>query len=97
MVQQITISRCAGRGERPYLQFTFGVPLRTHPGIVFKLTAIPTDTEVNNLNLQVPLQLPSPVVSAFKLGSGISATHNLIAFAFSQHGTNTVLLMTSIK
>jgi hypothetical protein len=44
MVQQITISRCAGRGERPYLQFTFGVPLRTHPGIVFKLTANPTDT-----------------------------------------------------
>jgi hypothetical protein len=44
MDQQITISRCAGRGERPYLQFTFGVPLRTHPGIVFKLTANPTDT-----------------------------------------------------
>ena len=42
--QQITISRCSGRGERPYLQFTFGVPLRTHPGIVFKTTANPTDT-----------------------------------------------------
>jgi hypothetical protein len=49
MVQQITISRCAGRGERPYLQFTFGVPLRTHPGIVFKLTANPTDTRSNGV------------------------------------------------
>jgi hypothetical protein len=45
--QQITISRCAGRGQRPYLQLTFEVPLRTHPGIVFKLTANPTDTRSN--------------------------------------------------
>ena len=29
------------------LQLTFGVPLCTHPGIVFKLTAIPTDTRSN--------------------------------------------------
>ena len=49
--QQITISRCAGRGERPYLQFTFGDPLRTHPGIVFKLTANPTDTGSTNTRL----------------------------------------------
>jgi hypothetical protein len=78
-------SRCAGRGERPYLQFTFGVPLRTHPGIVFKLTANPTDTGSKWRGL-----LQSPVVSAFTLGSGISPSHNSIRFRFSQQGTNAV-------
>ena len=78
MVQQITISRCAGRGERPYLQFTFGVPLRTHPGIVFKLTANPTDTGSI---------LPCTVAN----GSGISPSHNPIPKRFDQQGTNIFL------
>ena len=42
-------SRCAGRGQRSMFQLTFGVPLRTHPGIVFKLTANPTDTRSKSL------------------------------------------------
>jgi hypothetical protein len=71
-------SRCAGRGERPYLQFTFGVPLRTHPGIVFKLTANPTDTGSI---------LPCTVAN----GSGISPSHNSIRKRFSQQGTNIFL------
>ena len=32
---------CAGRGHRPVFQMTFGVPLSTHPGIVFKLHRYP--------------------------------------------------------
>jgi hypothetical protein len=71
-------SRCAGRGERPYLQFTFGVPLRTHPGIVFKLTANPTDTGSI---------LPCTVAN----GSGISPSHNPIPKRFDQQGTNIFL------
>jgi hypothetical protein len=66
MVQQITISRCAGRGERPYLQFTFGVPLRTHPGIVFKLTANPTDTRSQE-PLRESKQPKSLQTASFKL------------------------------
>ena len=33
-------SLCYAGGERPYLQFTFGVPLRTHRVLVFISTVI---------------------------------------------------------
>ena len=56
------------------LQLTFGVPLCTHPGIVFKLTAIPTDTGSI---------LPCTVANR----SGISPSHNSIPKRFSQQGT----------
>jgi len=83
ITQPDPISRCAGRGERPYLQFTFGVPLRTHPGIVFKLTAIPTDTRAPTQFDEASKSEACTLVTCLRLQglsrcSGISPSHNSI-------------------
>jgi len=69
------------------LQLTFGVPLCTHPGIVFKLTAIPTDTRSNHhANVFKNLHLA--------IGSGISPSHNSIRFRSVSKGLMIVFTLT---
>src|SRR5210317_713036 len=85
---------CAGRGHDACLCMTCRYPdvLFWYSGLYPPLTV--TDTRSIHSFTQTLLEIG---YCYRRHGPGISATHNSIAFAFSQHGTNTVLLMTSIN